>query len=136
MTGAGWRSDRPHGVSPRSKTWPYVLAFAVEMERKLAENAYKDEEDGEPGWLHGFHPHEAIARIWEEMIELRDANAKVYTFPFQPTQADRQSVTDEAADVGNMSMMLACITGTLKPYAALASEARRAGEGGVDEQRR
>lgn len=110
--------DVPNGVNPNSKTWPYVLAFAVEMERQLVENAHKDEAGGEPGWLHGFHPKDAIDRVFEEARELHAANESVYTWPALKTAGERESraVVEEAADVGNMSMMLACITGKMKPY--------------------
>lgn len=121
---------KPSGVNPNSKTWPYVLAFAVEMERKLAENAHKDghhpdcqdydhdgvcpEGIGQPGWVHGFHALDCMQRIYEEANELREANLK--TFPdWLATPEKRQAVIDEAADVANMSMMLACISGALKP---------------------
>ena len=119
----------PTSVDPSSKTWPYVLAFAIEMERQLVENAHKDahhpecqdyDHDGvcdsgpsEPGWLHGFQSLDAMQRIYEEANELRDATLR--TFPTN-TAEKAQAVTDEAADVGNMAMMLACISGQLKPY--------------------
>lgn len=115
----------PNGVNQESKTWPYVLAFAIEMEKKLEENAHKDweydnDEDndghrGSPGWLTGFHPHDCIRRIFEEARELHAANEKVYTLTANPTEREHREVTREAADVGNMVMMLACITGDLKP---------------------
>ncbi len=115
----------PNGVNPESKTWPYVLAFAIEMERKLEENAHKDweyddEDDqeghrGGPGWLSGFHPKYCIERIFEEARELHLANEAVYTFAKNPGEREHRNVTREAADVANMSMMLACITGDLKP---------------------
>lgn len=121
---------RPDGVNPESRTWPYVLAFAIEMEKQLAENAHKDrhhagcEDDhdgpcaagpGEPGWLHGFRATDCMARIYEEVDELRAAHLAVATFGAQPTERDHRMVTEEAADVANMVMMLACISGDLVP---------------------
>jgi hypothetical protein len=119
---------RPEGVAPESKTWPYVLAFAIEMERKLVENAHKDDcaehEDceiegphGTPGWLSGFHALDCMRRIYEEVNELRAANQK--TFPsWEDTPEKKRNVTREGADVGNFCMFLSCITGDLTPYQA------------------
>lgn len=123
------RMQIPTGVNPESKTWPWVLAFAIEMERKLAQNVGKDnhhrdcESDhdgaceagsGDPGWLFGFDPLDCMARLYEETNELR---AAVVKNDFRKNDdAARQEVTDESADVGNFSMMQASIAGNLKPY--------------------
>lgn len=104
----------PSGVDPESKTWPVVLAFAVEMERKLSLNRHKGDREGTidetdtdargPG-LHGIHggwiydrPVSLCRRVDEEAKELLDEIETATTFG---------KVFAEAADVANMAMMVA-----------------------------
>jgi hypothetical protein len=128
----------PDGVNTNSRTWPYVLAFAVEMEKKLAENAHKDghrpdcedDHDGacasdprEPGWLDGFDPLDCMGRIYDEANELRVVSYQSRSDGSgAPSVREtlRRDVTREAADVANFCMMLACITGDLVPAAPVA----------------
>lgn len=97
----------PPGVDPESKTWPVVMAFAVEMERKLSLNRHKGDREGRPydddpdvifgGWLHD-EPSSLHWRVLQELDELRQAIAQGTPF---------EDVAAEAADVANMAMMMA-----------------------------
>lgn len=89
---------------------PEVLAFALQMERKLKANDHK----GKTGWKDGspFSTRENLKhKLEEEFHELRDAvlEQKYATHPtsvITPTEAN-QNVMDEAADLANICMMLA-----------------------------
>jgi hypothetical protein len=106
--------DVPNGVDPESDTWLTVLAFAVEMEKKLAQNRDKGPREGiidptdiDPdgpgtfgvwgGWLNDS-PMSLCARVAEEGEELRQELIR---------QSSYDVVVGEAADVANMAMMVA-----------------------------
>ena len=89
---------------------PEVLAFALQMERKLKDNDHK----GKTGWKDGspFSTRESLMnKLWEEYIELRDAcceqrYATSELSKITPAEANK-NVMDEAADLANICMMLA-----------------------------
>lgn len=89
---------------------PEVLAFAIQMERKLRANDHK----GKTGWKDGspFSTRENLrSKLDEEYHELKHAviEQKYAANPesvITPAQAN-QNVMDEAADLANICMMLA-----------------------------
>ena len=107
-----------------SPTWPLVLAFAHEMERKLAQNRHKGDRSG---WLH-VSPESLIERIGDEFGELCEAVDR---------RDPSQHVYDEAADVANFAMMVADSYGYavgkgLIERVAPAAETERGGEKVLD----
>jgi len=113
----------PDGVRPDSKTWPYVLAYAIEMERKLEENGHKNQENGDPGWLEQgpdgsylFRPNEALARVQDEVNEIRPVLNDLEAPGYRQQYNVKEELIRETADVGNMAMMLACVGADLDPY--------------------
>lgn len=88
----------------KSPTWPYVFAFALEMEKKLAANRHKGDREG---WS-GDHPRDLFDRLMEEARELKA------TFRLG-SSAQPEDVRVEAADVANFAMMIADVEGGLKP---------------------
>lgn len=83
------RVEFPQGCGP---TWPHVLAFAKQMEAKLAKNRHKGDREG---WLK-LSEGQLLDRIREEVYELENA---LGGFP--------ESVVQECADIANFTMMLA-----------------------------
>lgn len=89
---------------------PEVLAFALQMERKLRANDHK----GKTGWKDGspFSTRENLrSKLDEEYHELKNAviEQKYAAHPtslISPAEANR-NVMDEAADLANICMMLA-----------------------------
>lgn len=77
-----------------SPTWPYVLAFARQMEGKLDQNRHKGNREG---WLKDA-PIDLLARLVEEVVELQHAIDRGW-----PTD----DVAGEAADVANFALMVA-----------------------------
>ena len=77
-----------------SPTWPFVLAFAVRMEAKLAKNRHKGDRDG---WLKDA-PWPLFVRLLGEMSELERAIRE---------GESPEDIADEAADVANFAMMVA-----------------------------
>lgn len=77
-----------------SPTWPYVLAFARQMEGKLDQNRHKGNREG---WLKDA-PIDLLARLVEEVVELQHAIDRGW-----PTD----DVDGEAADVANFALMVA-----------------------------
>lgn len=85
-----------------SRTWPWVLGFALEMERKLSKNRHKGDREGwvdeSSDWL--------LGRLKEELSELRKA----------ALNGTDEDVRGEAADVANFAMMIADVSGCLEPF--------------------
>lgn len=88
-----------------SPTWPYVLAFALEMERQLAANRHKGDREG---WVHD-EPHDLLAQVNRNAREL---GAALF---------DRDAGSDRGADilrravnVANFAMMTADAAGVLQ----------------------
>lgn len=79
----------------KSATWPYVLAFAQLMEKKLDENRHKGNSSG---WRFD-RPAALFKRLDEEIAEMKTAWR----------ERRRKDVPDEAADVANFAMMIADI---------------------------
>ncbi len=75
---------------------PEVLAFAAEMERNLRAN------DNKGGWR-GMRIGPLVRRLREETEELCEALIL----------GDRPAIRSEAADVGNIAMMIADVSGAL-----------------------
>jgi hypothetical protein len=98
-----------------SPTWPYVEAFAFEMEKKLALNRHKGDREG---WATDS-PESLLVRLREETEELAArldwvacgcrsiSECNHYTPEEEPEQ--------EAADVGNFAMMIADVAGAMRP---------------------
>lgn len=135
--------QRPNGVSPDSKTWPYVLAFAIQMEHMLMRNEHKDNADRSPGWLdcwvEDFGPHlaEEVDEVHQQMgIYLTERNRRIEIAkrddgPLTPQEhAAQTGLVHESADVANMAMMIATTGGGLEPYDEPPADARPAGYGG------
>ncbi len=80
---------------------PEVLAFAQAMERKLREH---DETRGRRGWS-SAQPDWLMLRLTEETGELARAVRRTRRGPL---------ILDEAADVGNLAMMVADVAGVLE----------------------
>lgn len=104
------------GASPdreASATWPYVLAFAHEMERKLAANRHKGDREGwvkmPQGWL--------LTRVLAETAELASA---------LDAEDGSARITSEAADLANFAMMIADVAGGLSLLGATPREDARA----------
>ena len=76
-----------------SATWPYVAAFAREMEGKLACNRHKGDREG---WL-ALDMTTLRKLLFRELDELEQAIS----------WGDANAVTEEAADVANFAMMIA-----------------------------
>lgn len=91
-----------------SPTGPIVLAFAVEMERKLAKNRHKGDRKG---WMKDG-AHSLLNRIHDEWEELR---AKL------DNGSTSSEIVQECADVANFALMVADRVGAL-PYCPLAKE--------------
>lgn len=87
-----------------STTLPYVQAFAVAMEAKLAENRHKGDRTG---WLE-VNPLLLLARLHKELEELERAIQGVGTARYI-----NDDVIREAADVANYAMMIADACGEL-----------------------
>lgn len=103
------------GVSdqPNSSTWAYVLAFAHEMERKLAANRHKGDRDGWVKMPHGW----LLTRVLAETAELASA---------LDAEDGSARITSEAADVANFAMMIADVSGGLSLLGATPREDARA----------
>ncbi len=91
-----------------SSTWPYVTAFAHEMERKLAANRVKGNREA---WSR-LKASALLALLDEEVRELRAAIA---------TGESSHAILSECADVANFAMMVGDVAGRLAP-ASLAPE--------------
>lgn len=85
-------------AAPRSATWPIVLWFAGEMEKKLAENRHKGDA---AGWRKDS-PWSLARRIDEERLELLRA---LNNFDITRPETVREIIR-EAADVANFAMMI------------------------------
>lgn len=92
---------------------PEVAAFAQMMERKLRANDFK------PGWK-GDSPSALCRRVDEEVGELRDAVSR---------GAPVALIAEEAADVGNMAMMVADVCGGLDSDAPPVTAPAEGGDG-------
>jgi hypothetical protein len=90
-----------------SKTLPWVLRFAHEMEKKLALNRHKGDRGG---WLNDS-ADSLFMRLRVEVEELAKA--------LEPdgSSASAVFITGEAADVANFAMMIADVVGGLEPGA-------------------
>lgn len=83
-------------MQQRSLTKPYVDAFALEMERRLAANRHKDDnQDAVPGWVWGESIDWLVAKM------LRCCGALAFRV------AEGEDVVAAAADVANYAMMIA-----------------------------
>lgn len=101
-------ADRGQAKLTISDCRAQVLAFAIEMERKLREH---DPVKGEDSWK-GDEPGDLAARALQEGLELREACMALDAQRW-PTREHYAAVRDEAADVGNMAMMAADAAGVL-----------------------
>lgn len=91
--------------SDRITLRPAVRAFAEAMERKLRANDHK------PGWEND-DPRALLVRLHDEMRELRfELNGRAELGIGGPSVP--HLVRDEAADVGNIAMMIADVFGSL-----------------------
>ncbi|MGB0521439.1 MAG: hypothetical protein ACPGJS_00695 [Flammeovirgaceae bacterium] len=82
---------------------PEVIAFAIEMEKKLRENEHKG---GSEEWRK-MPFHEAIERIYEETDELD--HVLVFIKPENTDTENKHAarrIVREAADVANFCMMI------------------------------
>ena len=100
------------GAAP-SATRPYVDAFADEMEAKLAENRDKGDREG---WLrYGVDLlfkmlQSEVDELWRELCDVPRVDA--LGGPDSVASLQRR-IMREAADVGNVAMMIADVTGGL-----------------------
>lgn len=104
---------RRAGIAEPSPTWPYVLAFALRMERKLDENRHKGNREG---WIKD-DPIALFRRLRDEAAELGAALTVERCgcrAVGECTHPDPK-VGDEAADVANFAMMIADAVGDLEP---------------------
>jgi hypothetical protein len=85
---------------------PEVVAFADLMERQLRANDHK------PGWKHD-EPFDLQERVEQEAAELSTAVAEWEGHTGYTEAALSRAVGREAADVGNMAMMVADVCGAL-----------------------
>lgn len=76
-------------------TFPFVLRFAEAMERKLAKNRHKGDADG---WR-------ALSRV--QLYRMLRAEVDELIEAIESDQFIAREVLNEAADVGNIAMMLA-----------------------------
>ena len=90
---------------PDTPTWPWVNAFAHEMEAKLAENRHKGNRDG---WLL-IPPDRHLLMLEEEIRELRHELGRPLV------RATKRLVVRECADIGNVAMMIADVAGGMQP---------------------
>ena len=92
-----------------SPTWPWVLAFAHEMEAKLAENRHKGDREG---WARSG-AYDLLHRLRQEAdeLELRIDHGCQNGLP-------ESTVIGEAAEVANFAMMIADAAGGLRALAA------------------
>lgn len=113
-------SKEDGNATPASTTWPWVLAFAHEMERKLSENRHKGDRDG---WAHA-DALELMSRLRDEVDELHDAicrpegdqcGCRSVSECYHSQSYDEHEVVSEAADVANFAMMIADVAGRLSP---------------------
>ena len=90
---------------------PSVVAFAIEMERELRANARKG---NRAAWRREF-PADLIAHLSEELDELDTAAWELRRpgMRLDAIPARLAAVRSEAADVGNMAMMVADACGAL-----------------------
>lgn len=100
---AALATDAGRGFVGPDELRPEVLAFAVEMERRLREN------DHRPGWKQG-NPLDLVDRIRDEVREL-----ELEVVGRFGTDQPRGFILNEAADVANISMMVADLCGGLIP---------------------
>lgn len=91
-----------------SATRPWVNAFADEMEAKLEQNRHKGDREG---WSSDA-PLELMRRLKEEARELEAALRWPRALP---SDADKQRIREEAADVANFAMMIADVAGGMRP---------------------
>lgn len=95
--------------------WPTVDKFAKQMREKLQEN----EEKGNDGAWHSSSVESLLDRLKEEVEELEKVIHQRNHLPmnFKNAQALHEEMTKEivreAADVGNMAMMIADVVGGL-----------------------
>lgn len=85
-----------------------IQDFAVDMDRKMEENDWKD------GWDNCDLEH-LLMRLTQEKSELSKAVRKHENNHYSTQSTDEkliQQVIDEAADVGNFAMMIADIART------------------------
>jgi NTP pyrophosphatase (non-canonical NTP hydrolase) len=93
-------------VAPAEGWRPEVVAFANLMERELRANDHK------PGWKND--DADVLARrVMEEATELLDAVAESSALRTHLTASEKARVAEEAADVANMAMMVADVSGAL-----------------------
>lgn len=85
-----------------------VLAFALLMERELRANDHKS------GWKDDT-PRSLAARVLEEADELAQVVAERVGLSDQFRGINTEQVSEEAADVANMAMMVADVCGALSP---------------------
>lgn len=89
----------------QSPTWPYVLAFAREMEKKLAANRHKGDREG---WINDTAVS-LLRRLRQETAELADTLRRRREW----NDGGSAAVAGEAADVANFAMMIADVCGAL-----------------------
>ncbi|HEY6108667.1 MAG TPA: hypothetical protein VIV56_07170 [Gemmatimonadales bacterium] len=106
-----------------SATWPWVDAFADQMEAKLNANRHKGDR---AGWA-AMEPRQLLAMLRDEVEELCDAlewkscGCREANCPHGTGGAP--DVIGECADVANFAMMIADVAGGLEPK---KTERRRA----------
>jgi NTP pyrophosphatase (non-canonical NTP hydrolase) len=108
--------EQPSSEHEQSATWPYVLAFAREMEVKLAANRHKGDREGwareSTEWL--------MTRLREEVAELQAqlpyrVGVRSADDSGWESRGSPRGIREEAADVANFAMMIADVGGGLKP---------------------
>lgn len=77
--------------------WPTVLAFAISMTKRL--DYHENKKGGREGWQ-----HEDPARLLNHLKE--EVNELAFEFSKKNGEPDNQQIYTEAADVGNMAMMV------------------------------
>ena len=103
-----------------SATWPWVLAFAREMEAKLAQNRHKGDREG---WARES-PELLLLRLKEEVFEM-EVLLQTSLVDLRAGDEWERAVRGEAADVANFAMMIADVAGgvrALNERAAAAPE--------------
>lgn len=99
--------------TPVSSTWPYVFAFALAMEEKLAQNRHKGDREG---WVE-MDPHDLRRAMLAEAEELNGAMVGWGCGCSECAVLQRgaaANVLGEAADVANYAMMVADRCGALE----------------------
>lgn len=93
-----------------SPTWPWVRAFASEMERKLSLNLHKG---GREGWVKD-DPWSLVERLLDETVEIQQC----FTIGSDGRVdfKDAEELTKKCADVANFAMMITDAAGGLKAH--------------------